>query len=82
MRCQVSLPASSLLSSRLTLCFLHPQNSSNSQIHITTDNMHLWTAIVLQYLTVDALAYFMFAGSNSDLVVGAPRNSPRVTGEI
>jgi len=44
--------------------------------------MHFWTAIVLQYLTVDALAYFTFAGSNSDLVVHALRNSSRVTGDV
>jgi hypothetical protein len=44
--------------------------------------MHLWTAIVLQCLTVDALAYYTFAGSNSDLVVHPLRNSSRVTGDI
>lgn len=45
--------------------------------------MHFWTTIVLQYLAVNALAQFIYPGSDSDLVIEPlVKNASRVTADL
>jgi hypothetical protein len=45
--------------------------------------MHFWTTIVLHYLAVNALAQFIYSGSDSDLVIDPlVKNASRVTADL
>jgi hypothetical protein len=45
--------------------------------------MHFWTTIALQYLAVNALAQFIYSGSDSDLVIGSlVKDASQVTADL